>query len=306
MSAADTRTTVNPASPERLRRIFDDADALGMVYAETYRARRDNLPHDVDAACGLTRQVPGCDGLCSVAIAEVIEDLVGFYRRQLQRGVADDLANPGGYARSIIRKRHLDVIRALATPEDGYRRPERIADASKRPAYLRLVDDIDGLLVAASMFYLRSGATPTDWARVCEHAEATCRRKGHHLSPGEGQSRLDRFVAGALEAGGRAEAFVRRELLDLLAARSVTSVANFRGRSTPTGTEPDEHIDAGLDRAYVTALLKAVDAELTSAGGWSQATPAERREAVARALGNQPSDADLGTVISLISEIHAA
>lgn len=302
-----------PASPAvfvdgrvgRLRAIFEDVDVLGMVYAETYRARRDNLPHRSDAACLLTEEVVGCDGLCSAAVAGVIDDAVGFYRRQLVRGVVGELLNPGGYARTIIRQRHLDVVRALTTPDGGYRRPERIADPAKRPAYLGLADEVDGLLVSASMFFLRSGRTVTTWARVCEHAEATCIRKGFSLEPGEGRVRLDRFVAAALRKGGRAEAFVRREVLDLLAARSVTPVAAVADHTEVLAPGQDEQHEAALDRHLLKGLLGSIDAALVASGGWSGAAQADRVAAVQQALGTSRTSASLAEIVDLISELHA-
>lgn len=304
MSATDTCTTpANPTLGDELRAAFNDADLIGMVYAESFAARRDNLPHHGNTACGLGRAVPGCDGLCSTAIVLIIEDLIGFYRRQLDRGQIGRLDNPGGYARTIIRRRHLDVVRALTRPEGGYARPERIADLSKAPAYLGLSDDIDARLVSATMFYLRSETTTTTWQRVCDNAHATCTRHGLTLADGEARVRLDGFIDRALAAGGRAEEFVRREILDLLDARQTTVTDELADNLASIRTLEHDRTDAALDEHAITSLLDNLDAHLDQHGGWGTAPHSARREAVTLLI-DLPSDSDVDGYIDLIDTVR--
>lgn len=306
MSVTDTCTTPVNRQTDRLREAFADPDLLGMVYAETYRSRRDHLPHRAARACLLDREEAGCDGLCSLAITLVIEDLVAYYGRQLARGRIGELDNPGGYARTIVRCRHRDVVRSLTIPEGGYHRPERLADAAAQPAYLGLSDEADGLLVSAAMHYLRSGRTRTTWSAVCEHAESVGRRRGAALAPGEARTRLDRFVARALATGGRAEAFVRRELLDLLDARSVSvtdDIERHAARSAAAGRNADDQLSHALDARALADLLTELDRTLAGDGGWEGAPRRARYRAVRRRFGLPDQDRAVQELVAAVEEL---
>ena len=303
------RTTTQPATPlhhptTHLRTLLHQEDALGMVYAETWRARRDNLPHRGDTACLLGSDAPGCDGLCAVAVVEVIEDVVGFYGRQLERGTVEPLRSPGGYARTIVRRRHLDVVRSLTTPEGGYSRPERLAHPDKRPAYLGLRDTVDGRILSAVIFYLRSNDSPTDWGRVCGHAEAACLRLGISLAPGEAESRLQRIVSHALADGGRAARFIEREVLELLRARMVIPLpqdvpAGVAEYSLPMTQRP---LDASQQQV-IDEVLYRLHETFAEHGGWNNAPMQQRNRALHTILGAAITSADEKELIDTVTEL---
>lgn len=303
---ATTRLPTQP-NPDVLaasfRATLDSADVLGMLYAETYTSRRDLLPHSGDAACLLHRPAPGCDGLCSLAVALIIDDLVGYYHRQVAGGRIAALDNPGGYARSLVRLRHRDVVSALTRPDGGYARPERLARAATRPHYLGL-DDAEGLLLATAIAYLRSGSTPTDLDKVGAAAEAACRRAGHRVTHGEGPALLRGVIAHLLTTGGRAASFVQREVLDLLAARSIDSLRDGDD-ATPAGHVGHSDSDAEerlADALYLREIVTRVEAHLTSVGGWRRASIADRAEAVLT-VGADWVERDLATCITLIDDL---
>lgn len=259
---------------EGLRVAFEDADLLGMVYAETYRARRDNLPHARDEACQLDRDVEGCDGLCALAVAQVISDVVGYYARQVERGTSAPLKNPGGYARQMVRLRHLDIVRALTTPDGAYQRPDRLTKTATRPAYLPLSDDIDGILISSAMLYLRSGSSSTTWEAVCRAAANSARRQGYDLDDDAARDRLDNVVSSAIASGGRAETFVRRELLDPCAARAPRVSIDDERVTLPAIPESSgtlAEIDGDEASHALVRLVHRLDERLRKHGGWARA-----------------------------------
>lgn len=306
MSTADTCTpsTTNSKLASDLRSRLHQVDLLGMVAAETYHARRNHLPHTRDVACLIDAEAEGCEGLCFEAILAVVEDTVGFYRRQLERGDIGTLDNPGGYARRIVQRRHLDVVRSFTIPDGGYTRPERLADAKTRPAYLGLRDDIDGRIVAATIQFLRSGTSPVSWPALCEQAESACLRHGLPISPGEARERLDHLIDRAQAHGGRRAEFFRREILDLYHQRQtqMTSAPHVL-TSTALTVSPVNDIDQQhVDALALADLLDRLDARLKTHGGWDYADDRARRTAIERELPT--TDVPTRDIIALIDEVR--
>lgn len=294
----------NPnALAQELRSALDSTDALGMLYAETYATRRDNLPHDTNAACLLGRDAPGCEGLCAQAVVEVREDLVAYYRRQVASGRIGPLDNPGGYARTIVRLRHRDVVCALTRPNGGYARPERLARPT-RPAYLDL-DEVDGRILASAIAFLRSGLSPTDLEQVGASCEQACVRAGIAIATGEGLLRLERIIATSQAGNARAATFVQREILDLLAARRVElhgdiEVAQDDRRDRDGRTDDVE--DLVTDAVTLQDLIEQVQRRLASYGGWGPA-PQSARERALRDLRDDWTAAELRVAVEALDEL---
>ena len=303
-AVACTPRTTHSQLANDLRSFLHQVDLIGMVAAETYDARRNHLPHHRDVACLIDAEAEGCEGLCFEAILAVIDDTVGFYRRQLDRGDIGTLDNPGGYARCIIQRRHLDVVRSFTIPTGGYSRPERLADAKTRPAYLGLRDDIDGRIVAATTQFLRSGTQPVTWTALCEHAETACLRRGLAIAPGEARTRLDHLIDTSQADNGRRGEFFRREILDPYPRRQthMTGMPHLSESTSLTVAHPGDIDQNHVDALALTDLLERIDAHLDAHGGWDYADRDARRAAIEHEL--PAATVPTRDIIALISEVR--
>ena len=285
--------------PEQLRDLLLEDDALRMLFAETRDERQRMLRHDRGGVCTLDRTVEGDCG-CSAAVMEVVDDVVDYYRRKLGEGRRLTLHNPVGWARTIVRLRATTVIRQFATP-DGYQNTARLASATAAPKYLPVEDQVDRLLLRAAVEYVRMGFRSRTWQDVTLGARADLARRGVTVTPDEARRRLDRIVAAAYTAGGKAAAFIHAELLDRLNARSVRLLGDQPPVGTPAGCpDPDEQADMLEEAVQVMSLLDRLDEALPAGHSWPDTDAHTKRDALREVVERPLEDADLQALIELV------